>query len=215
MGLFLWSFGIVAQTVNWKRLGTDNTHLLNANAGLEYGLIYGVGYGYYIDAVRPIILSFEYSAPSGITLLDDLKTKAGMKIKLLEINSFVVSANMYGLYRRYENDFVRLGNVGSDISAIAGFYKSKWFVAAEFGFDKAIVTNFKHSDLYRSYFPQVNDGWYQPSTGGNIYCVAQAGLSFGNHDVYLKAGSVFSQSLKPSPSLPFIVNLGYNFRISN
>ncbi len=28
-----------------------------------------------------------------------------------------------------------------------GYYKSEWFVAGEFGFDKAIATNFKHFEL--------------------------------------------------------------------
>ena len=61
-----------------------------------------------------------------------------------------------------------LANFGSDLSSTIGYYKPKWFVATEVGFDKAIVTHFKHSDLFKEHFPDVKDGWYEPATGGNF-----------------------------------------------
>ena len=37
-------------------------------------------------------------------------------------------------------------NFGSDMSGIIGYYRAHFFVAGEAGFDKAIVTHFKHSE---------------------------------------------------------------------
>lgn len=69
---------------------------------------------------------------------------------------------------------------------VIGLYKTRWFVAGETGFDKAIVTHFKHSDLYKENSPLVQDGWYQPATGGNFYYGVQTGYSFKTADLTLK-----------------------------
>ena len=101
-------------------------------------------------------------------------------------------------------------NFGSDLSATAGYYKPKWLVAGEFGFDKALVTHFKHTNAFRENFPEVKDGWYQPATGGNFYYGVQAGYSFGANDITLNAGKVIQQDFKTEPTIPFYVQIGYN-----
>lgn len=201
-----------AQTINWKNIGIDNKHVLNVNCGIEYGLIYGIGYGLKINSKLPILFNVEYSFPSGNKLTDDFKTKIGGKIRLYEVRNFHFSASIQGLFRKYENDFVQLLNFGSDISGAIGYYKSKWFVAAEFGFDKAIVTHFKHSIRYKNLFPMVKDGWYEPATGGNFYYGLQTGVSFKQHDIYFKIGKLISQDFKTTPSIPYYAQLGYNFK---
>lgn len=201
-----------AQTINWKTIQTENRHMLNINLGVEYGLIYGIGYGYHIKSDFPIILNLEYSFPSGNNLTDDFKTKIGGKILLYQIRNFHFSANIQGVFRKYENEFVRIVNFGSDFSGMVGYYNTKWFVSGEFGFDKAIVTNFKHSDLYEEYFPNVSNGWYQPATGGNFYYGVQTGISIKNCDVYLKGGSLIAQDFKTKPSFPYYTQLGFNIK---
>src|SRR5690606_28578105 len=95
--------------------------------------------------------------------------KIGGHINWFEKNNFRANTKIQGVFRRYGNDFVRLLNFGSDMSATIGYYKPKWFAAGEFGFDKAIVTHFLHSDMYKNNFSEAIDGWYEPSTGGNFY----------------------------------------------
>ncbi|MCK6649926.1 MAG: hypothetical protein L6Q66_09740 [Bacteroidia bacterium] len=202
-----------AQTINWKSIGTENKHVLNMNVGLEYGLVYGIGYGIRINSKLPVLFNIEYSFPSGNKLTDDFKTKIGGKIRLCEVRSFKFSASIQGIFRSYENDFVRLLNFGSDVSGVFGYYKSKWFLAAEFGFDKAIVTHFKHAAGYKNSFVDVNDGWYESSTGGNFYYGIQAGISFKKQDIYLKIGKVVVQNFNTTPLIPYYAQLGYNCRI--
>jgi hypothetical protein len=42
-------------------------------------------------------------------------------------------------------------NFASDFSGLIRYYKAKWFVAGEAGFDKAIVSHYKHSKNYRDH----------------------------------------------------------------
>jgi hypothetical protein len=202
-----------SQTINWESLGEKNSNIINATLGMDYGIVYGLGYGYHINtSLFPIVPNIEYSFPSGNKIFDDFKTKLGVHISWIEFHHFHFSTKIHGVFRRYENDFVRLLNFGSDLAGIVGYYRSKWFVAGEVGFDKAIVTNFKHSQLYKDQYPDVVDGWYEPATGGNFYYGLQAGFSFGKHDIYLRGGKILTQDFKTEPLVPFYGQLGFNIK---
>ncbi len=203
---------VYSQNINWQNLKSEDRHILNINSGFEFGLVYGIGYGYQPNFIVPVVLDLQYSFPSGSNVTDDFKSKIGARVRLFEIENFQLSANIYGVFRRYENDLVRLVNFGSEFSGNLGYYRSKWFIAGEFGFDKAIVTNFKHAQAYRDIYPQVTDGWYQPPTGGNYHYGLQTGFSFKQHELYLKAGKIFSQDFKTGPIVPYYAQIGYNFK---
>ncbi len=204
---------VCAQNINWQSLKAEDKHILNISSGFEYGIIYGIGYGYQIISRLPVVLDLEYSFPSGKNLTDDFKSKIGGKVRLLEIKNFQFSVNIQGVYRRYENSLVRMQNFGSDLSGTVGYYRSKWFVAGECGFDKAIVTHLMHSQSYRDIFPEVKNGWYSPPSGGNFYYGLHTGFSFKQHDIYLKAGKIITQDFKTKPMVPYFAQLGYNLRL--
>lgn len=203
-----------AQTVNWGGLQQNDKQFLHAHAGANYGMVFGIGYGYKLTGNRfPVIAQVEYSFPAGQQLFDDFKTKFGGQVRLVEVHDFHLSVKAQGVFRRYENELVRLLNWGVDMSGAVGYYCPRWFVAAEFGFDKAISTHFKHSDQYKSEYPDVQDGWYQPATGGNFNYGLLGGVSFGKHDVTVKGGFLRAEDFKTKPLLPFYVQLGYNYRL--
>ncbi len=209
---FFMAVSTYSQNINWGSLTKEQKHIANVNMALDYGTTIGIGYGYQLNTKIPIVLNSEFSVPFGDKLLDDFKTKIGGNIKLYEYKGFTASAKIQGVFRRYENELVRLLNFGSDISAIVGYYRPKWYAAGEVGFDKAIVTHFKHWDLYKENYPQVKDGWYEPATGGNFYYGLQGGYSFKKSDVYLRVGKLLEEDFKTSPMLPFYAQLGYNIR---
>jgi hypothetical protein len=209
--LSFFSGAAYTQTLNWATLEEDHKHILNLNAGLDFGVKYGVEYGYQFKAMSlPTVANIEYSFPSGDKFFDDFKTKMGINVKWFTHQGFTVSTKIQGVFRRIENDNVRLVNFGTDISGTVGYYRPKWFVATEVGFDKAIVTHFKHSQGYKDVYPNVANGWFEPATGGNFYYGLQTGFSFGRNDIYLKAGKVLTQDFKTTPILPFYAQLGYN-----
>lgn len=201
-----------AQTLNWSTLN-EKKNILNVNFGIEYGTIYGLGYSHVFRKKRlPIIAQFEYSFPSGNKFFDDYKIKTGVNIRWIEFNKFQFSTRVDGIFRRYNNSFARIINFGSDVSATFGYYKPKWFVATEIGFDKAIISHFKHTQIYKNQFPGAVDGWYEPSMGGNFYYGIQGGISFSHNDLYLKAGKIVSQDFKTLPMIPLFAQIGYNFK---
>jgi len=201
---------LLSQEINWYKLQKDQKHLINVNAGLDYGVSFGARYGYHLRSTIPIMLIADFSIPSGENLTDDFKTRLGGYIRLYQADHFQVSAKILGVFRRFENSYARLLNFGSDMGLAAGYYKRKWFVAGEAGFDKAIVTHFKPSAIYKQNFPSVQDGWYEPATGGNFYYGLQAGLTLKRNDIYLKAGKILTQDFTTTPLVPFHVQVGYN-----
>jgi hypothetical protein len=204
----------LSQTLNWGNFKKDQKHILNINVGVEHGGIFGAGYGYQLISKIPVVLNAEYSFPGGEKIFDDFKTKIGGQVRFYQTRNFHFSAKLYSVFRWYQSDFARLVNFGSDLSATVGYYKPKWFVGGEIGFDKAIVTHFKHTDNYKAQYPLVKDGWYEPSTGGNFYYGLQTGYSFKRSDIYLRAGKIIEQDLKTDPLVPFSFQLGYNWKIS-
>lgn len=207
------SSGVKAQEVNWKSLKPTEQHLVHANAGFENGVVFGVGYHYRIRSKIPLMLGGEYSFPAGKTMLDDFKTRIGAQVRILPVGNFQLSAKVQGLYRQYQNNMVAMKNFGCYLSGTLGFYQHRWFAAGEFGFDKAIVTHFKHSDLYKQNFPQVQNGWYEPATGGNYNYGLLLGYSFKQSDLSLRAGKLLAEDFKTDPFVPFYAQLGYVYKI--
>lgn len=201
-----------AQILNWASLQKEQRHIASINLGLDYGVTLGIVYGYQLKTKLPIVAGIEYSLPSGKKIGDDFKTKVGGQIRWIRVGDFQFSTKVQGVFRRFENSYVRLNSFGSDLSGVMGYYKPKWFLAGEVGFDKAIVTHFKHSDLMKENFP-TKDGWYNPATGGNFYYGVQSGFSWRSHDLTIKVGKIITQDFKTEPLLPFYVQLGYNLKI--
>ncbi len=205
---------IFAQVINWENTSKQNKHLLHVNAGAEHGVIAGVGYHHLIPVKNfPLWIGGEFSIPSGNQLGDDFKVRLGVQIKLVTFNHFQFSARVQGVSRRYHNQSVTLFNFGSDFAGTLGYYRKHWFLGAEAGFDKAIVTHFKHSDWYKkNIYDNVQDGWYEPATAGNFYYGLQGGFSMKKIDFTLKAGKVLQQDFKSQPLLPFYGQFGVNCR---
>lgn len=201
-----------AQTLNWVSLKKEQRHLANVNIGLDFGVTAGIAYTYYLKTALPIVVGLEYSMPSGKKISDDFKTKLGGQVRWFRFSDFNFSTRIQGVFRKFDSNYVTLANFGTDVSGTLGYYKPKWFLAGEVGFDKAIVTHFKHSDLMNDNFAAKN-GWYKPATGGNFYYGLQTGFSWQSHDITLKVGKVTSQDFRTEPLLPFYAQLGYNLKI--
>ncbi len=84
----------------------------------------------------------------------------------------------------------------------------------EVGFDKAIVTHFKPSNVYKQIYPGVQDGWYEPATGGNFNFGLLGGYSFRRSDISLKGGLLTIQSFSKL-QLPFYAQLGYTIKLKS
>lgn len=205
---------VSAQVINWENVSKQHKQLLHVNAGAEYGVIAGIGYHHLLPVKKfPIWVGGEFSLPLGNELADDFKVKSGVQIRLASISHFRFSARLQAVSRRYHNSSVAVFNFGSDVAGTLGYYRRHWFLGAEAGFDKAIVSHFKHSAWYKkNIYNNVVDGWYEPATGGNFYYGLQGGYSLKKNDITLKAGKLLQQDFNSQPLLPFYGQLGVNFR---
>ena len=163
----------------------------------------------------PTLVNFEYAIPSGKNLTDDYKMKFGGQMRLVEYKNFYLSTKFQGIFRGYKNDLVSIINLGTDVSITLGYYRNRWFLASELGFDKAFGTHLKHTESYKSNYSQVIDGWYGPSTGGNFHYGLQTGLRFGKHEIYSKFGKIISQDFESTPLIPIFFQLGYNLKLGD
>lgn len=203
-----------AQNINWENVSSQQKHLLNANFGADFGITVGIGYHYLLYSKNlPIYIGGEFSTPFGKTIADDYKTKLGIQIRLLKIKNFIFSGRIQGVARHHQSTLIQLFNFGGDFAGTLGYYRKHMFLGAEIGFDKAIVTNFEHSLWYKdNIYSDVQNGWFEPATGGNFYYGLQGGVSLKKIDISVKIGNVLQEDFKTKPLLPFYGNLGVNFR---
>lgn len=202
-----------AQAINWNALG-DSKHIVHAGVAWDYSVSYGVGYGYQVDTKMPLVLNANFSIPPGEKAFDDFKTRLGGQLLLLNKPNLKGSIALNGIYRRYENPLASLRNFGGEMKGALGYYQSKWFVAGEIGFDKAIATHFKHSESFKeNIYSDVKDGWSASATGGNFLYGLQTGYSFKKYDVTFSIGNVTTQDFKATPLIPYYLTLGFNYKI--
>ena len=202
-----------AQTLNFNSL-EHSKHVLNVGVGWDHGLSYSAGYTYRLNTKMPLFLTANFSIPPGEKLFDEFKTKLGGQMVFLNKKNLKGSVTLNGIFRRYENPLVRLVNFGIEMKGTFGYYKPKWFVSGEIGFDKAIVTHFRHLETFReTIYAEIEDGWYEPATGGNFFYGLQTGYSLKKFDITLNIGSVMTQDFKTTPLIPYYMMVGLNYRL--
>ena len=113
--------------------------------------------------------------------------------------------------RGTENSIYRALNFGADVTGALGVYRRRWFVAGEFGRDKAINTHITHSDWYReNVYPDAKDGWYLDAGVTYHYGVA-SGVAIGRTELALRAGWQRTEDFNDLLP-PIYASLGVGFR---
>ena len=201
-----------SQNINWRSLREDQRNVVQLNGGYDFGATAQVGYARSFSLIRPIVVGLDYSFPMGNNLTDDFKVRLGGQMEIVEIGGFSATIKIYSNFRRYQMQLVRIVSFGSDFGLLAGYYTSTWYAAGEFGFDKAIVSQLKHSDIMRANFPGIRDGWYIP-TGGNYYYGIQGGKTIGEtFEISLRLGATSAQDHDENDAIPLYLQLGLGMR---
>jgi len=147
---------------------------MHVNLGYDFGFSTQLGYSYLTAGKRPLLLSLDCAIPMGETLFDDYKLRLGGQFNAIEKQNFILTAKLLGNFNRHETELVRIQSLGIETSVLAGYYASKWHVAAELGLLKPYTSHLKHADVMRENFPSITDGWYTSTGSYLIY-----GLQFG------------------------------------
>lgn len=200
-----------AQTLNWASLKDSRSNLVYATYGYDFGVTAQVGYGRYIETIRPVLVTFDYSMPMGKSWTDDFKMRLGAHVEFLEKNGFSVSGKAMGNFRRHQMSLVRMVSFGGEFALVAGYFKRAYHAAVELSSDGAVVTHLKHSHLMKSAYPEIHDGWYL-NNGVHYFYGIQAGKTLGDtYEISLRLGKTNARG-NHEDVLPAYVQLGINKR---
>lgn len=203
--------GVSAQQVSFPGLG-DARHLVSVQGGFDHGSYYGLSYGYVLkNTVLPMVIGSELTVPFGNDVTDDWKWKTGVEAALLQHGALSVTFKPSVIARRYESPLVRLYNFGVDIALNIGYVRPRWGAVAVAGFDKAVVTHFKHG-LLRDYYPDIQDGWFLP-TGGNFRFGARMQYSTGRWTSFVTVGKQYGQDFEDNPRVPIYCEFSLQTKI--
>jgi hypothetical protein len=201
-----------SQNINWRSLSEDRRNVVQLNFGYDFGVTAQLGYSRSFTLIKPVVVGLDYSLPMGDVLLDDFKVRIGGQMEIVQIGGFSATIKVFSNLRRYQTSLVRIVSFGSDFGILAGYYRPTWYAAGEFGFDKAVATNLKNSDIMKANFPAIRDGWYVP-TGGHFYYGIQAGKTIGESlDLSLRLGATKAQFNDENAVLPYYAQLGLGMR---
>ncbi len=201
-----------SQNINWRSLREDQRNILQFNMGYDFGATAQLGYNRAFTLIRPVVVGLDLSVPMGDVLVDDFKARIGGQVEVVEVGGFSVTAKISSPFRRYQTQMVRIVSFGADLGLVAGYYRSTWYAAGEFGFDKSVATYLKNSDVMKAYYPAIRDGWYVP-TGGNFYYGIQGGKTIGDtFEVSLRLGATYAQFDDENAILPYYAQLGLGMR---
>lgn len=203
----------VAAQWNVERLGMGSTrNQVYTTFGLDPALVTSVGYG----RVVPLLgREWQFGAEVGVVAaaLDtrDFRARLQARTWLVRWRSLRLVGSAAFITRGTENSIYRAVNFGSDFTGAAGVYRQGWFLAGEFGFDKAIITHLTQSEWYRTHFyPGAKDGWYL-NAGGTFHYGATAGVAIGAAELALRAGWLQTEDFNDMTP-PMYAGLGVGFR---
>ena len=200
---------VVALDANWNSIAGEQHNLVYAEFGLDYGTTVRLGYARLLGAPVSTLLAIDVATPMGEEALDDFEVRLGTRIRAIEFRNLALSAEVFAGSRRASSNMVDATSLGAEVTVIAGYYRSKWHIAAEYGYDKAISTYLKHSDEMKTFgYAAIHDGWYT-ATGGNFHYGIQGSKSVGSRiDITARAGMTNAEGKDENPMLPFYAQLG-------
>jgi hypothetical protein len=214
-GLLIVALGARDATAQWNvaRLATRPNRVYTS-MGIDPAIVTTVGF----SRVVPIYgQRFQIAADIGIAgaQLDDprdYRARLSVMTSILHWRSLHFAGSATFITRGTENSIYRGFNFGADFTGTAGVYRPGWFIAGEFGFDKAVITHVKHSDWYRTYFyADAKDGWYLTG-GGTFHYGVNAGVAFGPFEVGGRFGWLRTEDLNElTPSLFGSLGVGIGF----
>jgi len=157
--------------------------------GLDPALVTSVGYG---RVVPWLGREWQLGAEVGVVAAEfdtrDFRGRLSARTTVVRWRSVRLVSSATFITRGTENSIYRALNFGADVTGALGVYRRRWFVAGEFGRDKAIITHITHSDWYReNFYPDAKDGWYLDA-GGTYHYGVVSGVAVGRTELAVRAG---------------------------
>jgi hypothetical protein len=199
----------LGQEMNLAKLDDGPANRVYLRTGAEWAFVAGLGYARSFSlGQRRLLLLGELTAPWASVDASDYQVRLGAMLPILRWRGYQLSASLQPTLRGTKNDVSRMTSIGANAGLTGGHYAAHWFVAGELGFDYALATGIKHTQLYRdTVYQGARDGWYI-NPGGNHRLGAQAGASFGRHDLVVRAG-ILREMMGGIPLFPVYATLTF------
>lgn len=203
--------GDLAGQWNVARFGEERNRMYTS-FGFDPALVSAVGYGRVIPLFgHPFQFTGEVGLAAAHLDTRDFRARVGAETSVLRWRSLHLTGSATFITRGTENAIYRGLNFGADLTGRFGVYRRGWFLAGEFGFDKAIITHLTHSDWYREhYYAGARDGWYLDA-GGTYHYGATAGIGFGRLELTGRFNWVRTEEWDALPS-PVVGSVGVGVR---
>jgi hypothetical protein len=151
---------------------------------------------------------WHFDVEAGVAAPDfdyrDFSSRLQLRTSVLHWRSLRLLGSLAGVIHGIDNLTYRGISFGADITATGGVYRPGWFVAGEFGFEKAAVTRKNFTD------PNALDGWFLAGPGVFHYG-ASTGVAIGALEVSARAGLRYKEGRYAAP-LPGYVGVGMGVR---
>jgi hypothetical protein len=191
--------------------GAVRNHLYTT-VELEPTVVRSVGYGRVVSLFGE---AWQLGAEFGVVGADmdprDVRVRLLTRTTLVGWRSLRLVGSMGFITRGTENSLTRAVTFGADFGVAAGAYRPNWFLAGEFGLDKAVITHTAYSDRYREDVdPDAKNGWRLHLDGAVHYGVA-GGVAIGPVELALRAGWRETEDFNPITQ-PTYGGVGLGFR---
>lgn len=182
-----------------------------ATFGLDPAFFPAVGYGRVVSIFgHPVQFAGDAGVVAAKVDARDFRVRLHLLTSIVRWRSVHLTGSMAHIARGTDNSIYRGYNFGTDLTGALGVYRPAWFVAAEFGIDKAGITYIEHSDWYRTnFYPDARDGWYR-NPGGTVHYGLSAGLTVGRAELLARAGQLRTEEFNELTP-PFYASVGLGF----
>lgn len=197
---------------NVARYGADRNRVYTT-FGLDPAFVASVGYGRVLRVSgHDLQLVGEVGVATAHLDTRDFRARLGVQTSLVRWRSVQLTGSATFITRGTENSIYRALNFGADFTGALGLYRHGWFVAGEFGKDKAIITHVTNSAWYRTYFyPDAKDGWYLDA-GGTFHYGMAGGFALGKAEVVGRFGLLRTERFDDMmPPMYASLGLGFGF----
>ncbi len=163
---------------------------------------------------RRAFVSGAFDLPMAAAGGGDWRLRFGGRFDAVRWRGVALPVRLEASVRRLSNRSVRATGLGTELSAMPGWYAPRWFVAAEASWDHAWGVHLDHSDAYRAIVNEgVVDGWYRMPGWTLRYGARVGGLPLRWLEVWLRAG--YEQHGRFDRLAPPVYGmLGLNVRLS-
>lgn len=203
-----------AASAQWNVARFDSgANRIYATFGLDPAFVPTVGYARVVSVFgHRLQLAGDVGLVAAEADARDFRARLHASTSIVRWRSLHLTGSTAFITRGTDNSIYRGVNFGMDLTGTLGIYRSGWFFAGEFGFDKAVITHVSHSDWYRDYFyAEARDGWYLDA-GGTFHYGLVGGVTVGRAELLLRIGQLRTEEFNElTPPFYASVGLGLTF----